>query len=75
LVLRGIAEGVPTGHLSHELDVDRSHFLERRDEIQRLIEQGLYLFLSPSPFSFPDAVTEADKVYQNAGGRKAVGAE
>ena len=41
LILRGIAQGVPTEHLASELGIDRSHLLERRHEIQRLIEQGL----------------------------------
>lgn len=39
LILRGIAQGVPTAHLAKELGVDRTHLLERRHEIQRLIEQ------------------------------------
>ena len=41
LILRGIAHGVPSEHLAHELGIDRSHLLERRHEIQQLIEQGL----------------------------------
>jgi transposase-like protein len=41
LILRGIAQGVPTEHLAHELGIDRSQLLERRHEIQQLIEQGL----------------------------------
>jgi transposase-like protein len=41
LILRGIAQGVPTEHLASELGIDRSHLLERRHEIQQLIEQGL----------------------------------
>ena len=39
LILRGIAQGVPTAHLAKELGVDRAHLLQRRHEIQRLIEQ------------------------------------
>ena len=41
LILRGIAQGVPTEHLASELGIDRSHLLDRRHEIQQLIEQGL----------------------------------
>jgi transposase-like protein len=39
LILRGVAQGVPTAHLARELGIDRTHLLERRHEIQRLIEQ------------------------------------
>lgn len=41
LMLRGIAQGVPTEHLAQELGIDRSHLLERRHEIQQLIEHQL----------------------------------
>ena len=41
LILRGIAQGVPTEHLAEELGIDRSHLLEKRHEIQQLIEQRL----------------------------------
>jgi transposase-like protein len=39
LILRGIAQGVPTAHLAQELGIDRTHLLQRRHAIQRLIEQ------------------------------------
>jgi transposase-like protein len=39
LILRGIAQGVPTAHLAEELGLDRAHLLEVRHVIQRLIEQ------------------------------------
>ncbi|HEY4682956.1 MAG TPA: hypothetical protein VIH17_06870 [Candidatus Acidoferrales bacterium] len=39
LILRGVAQGVPTAHLARELGVDRAHLLEHRHEIQQLIEQ------------------------------------
>jgi transposase-like protein len=39
LILRGVAQGVPTEHLARELRVDRAHLLEHRHEIQKLIEQ------------------------------------
>jgi transposase-like protein len=47
LLLRGVAQGVPTQHLAEELGIDRSQLLERRHEIQALIEQRL------SPLSAP----------------------
>ncbi|HLF27984.1 MAG TPA: hypothetical protein VJG32_16745 [Anaerolineae bacterium] len=40
LILRGIARGVPTAHLAEELGIDRAHLLERRHDLQHLIEQG-----------------------------------
>lgn len=46
LILRGIAQGVPTEHLADELGIDRSHLLEKRHEIQKLLEQRL------SPLAF-----------------------
>jgi transposase-like protein len=39
LILRGVAQGVPTAHLARELGIDRTHLLEHRHEIQKLIEQ------------------------------------
>ena len=41
LILRGIAQGIPTEHLADELGIDRSHLLEKRHEIQKLLEQRL----------------------------------
>ena len=41
LILRGIAQGTPTEHLADELGLDRSHLLEKRHEIQQLLEQRL----------------------------------
>ena len=38
-ILRGIAQGVPTKHLAAELHIDRGHLLERRHQIQALVEQ------------------------------------
>ena len=40
-ILRGIAQGVPTNHLAAELGIDRSHLLQRRHQIQALVEQRL----------------------------------
>ena len=39
LILRGVAQGVPTAHLARELAIDRAHLLEHRHAIQKLIEQ------------------------------------
>jgi transposase-like protein len=39
LILRGVAQGVPTAHLAREIGIDRAHLLEHRHEIQRLLEQ------------------------------------
>ncbi len=39
LILRGVAQGVPTAHLAQELGLDRAHLLEHRHEIQTLVEQ------------------------------------
>ena len=41
LILRGIAQGTPTEHLADELGLDRSHLLEKRHEMQQLLEQRL----------------------------------
>jgi transposase-like protein len=40
-ILRGIAQGVPTKHLAEELGIDRGQLLERRHQIQALLEQRL----------------------------------
>ncbi len=40
-ILRGIAQGLPTKHLAAELGIDRGHLLERRHQIQALVEQHL----------------------------------
>ena len=39
LILRGVAQGVPTAHLAQELGLDRAHLLEHRHQIQKLVEQ------------------------------------
>ena len=45
LIMRGIAQGVSTQHLAHELGLDRSHVLKKRHAIQQLAEERL----SPLP--------------------------
>lgn len=39
LILRGVAQGVPTAHLAGELGIDRAHLLAHRHEMQQLLEQ------------------------------------
>ncbi len=41
LILRGIAQGVPTKHLAEELGIDRSNLLELRHAIQNLAMENL----------------------------------
>ena len=40
-ILRGIAQGIPTKHLAEELGIDRGQLVERRHQIQALLEQHL----------------------------------
>ena len=61
LILRGIAQGVPTAHLARELGCSRPELLEFRHRLQELAFGGL----DRTPL--PDAVIEADEMYQNAG--------
>lgn len=41
LILRGIAQGIPTKHLAAELASDRGHLLERRHDIQAVLARRL----------------------------------
>lgn len=41
LILRGIAQGVSTSQLARELGIDRTHLLDRRHQIQALLQQQL----------------------------------
>jgi transposase len=61
LVMRGFVQGVPTRQLADELGLDYGTLLERRHRVQQLgqAHQPTYLL--------PDAVTEADEMFQNAG--------
>jgi len=61
LIMRGIVQGIPTEHLAEELEIDRSHLLELRHQIQELAMSSL----PSSPLS--DTQTESDEMYQNAG--------
>ena len=60
MVLRGIAQGVPTLQLAEELDLDYSTLLGRRHQIQKQALEG-------RPTGLPDQAVEADEMFQNAG--------
>jgi transposase-like protein len=61
LILRGLAQGVPTAPLARELNCDRGHVLALRHQLQELA----YRFRDRRPLD--DPVVEADELYQNAG--------
>lgn len=63
-LLRGIAQGVSTAQLAREMGVDRGWLLHRRHQMQDLAMQAC-----PRD-ALPDAVTEADEVYLNAGEKR-----
>ena len=64
LILRGFAQGVPTAQLARELECDRSELLKWRHRLQDLA------FHDADPMALPDAVVEADELYQNAGEKR-----
>jgi transposase len=61
LILRGIAQGVPTARLARELGCDRKHLLELRRRMQDFAER----WLDRNPLG--DDVVEGDEMYQDAG--------
>ena len=61
LLMRGFTQGIPTLQLAEELELDYETLLNRRHQIQQL---GLAHKLTEP---LPDAVTEADEMFQNAG--------
>jgi transposase-like protein len=61
LILRGVAQGVPTAQLARELGCDRSELLALRHRLQ----DAAYKNRDRMPLD--DAVLEADEAYQNAG--------
>ena len=64
LILRGIAQGVPTAKLAREVGISRQHLLRLRHQIQaRALNAADH-----SPL--PDDQTEADEMYQNAGKKR-----
>ncbi len=64
LIVRGIAQGVPTAQLARELDRDRSELLKLRHRLQ----DAAYRNRDRMPLD--DAVLEADEAYQNAGEKR-----
>ena len=64
LILRGIAQGVPTAQLARELGCDRMHLLDLRHRLQDNARIGL----DRNPLG--DARTEADEAYVNAGEKR-----
>jgi transposase-like protein len=64
LILRGIAQGVPTAQLARELGCSRPELLEFRHRLQELAFAGL----DRTPL--PDAAIEADEMFQNAGEKR-----
>jgi transposase-like protein len=64
LILRGFAQGVSTSQLARELACDRKHLLELRHKLQERAAAGL------DRRPLPDAILEADELYQNAGEKR-----
>jgi len=61
MILRGFAQGTPTLHLAQELECDYGTLLKYRHKMQEAALRGQ----DHSPL--PDAVTEGDELFQNAG--------
>ena len=64
LIIRGIAQGVPTAQLARELGCDRMHLLDLRHRLQ----EHARMRLDRNPLG--DAVVEADEAYINAGEKR-----
>jgi transposase-like protein len=64
LILRGIAQGVPTAQLARELGCDRMRLLELRHRLQ----DNALTRLDRTPLG--DAQAEVDEMYQNAGEKR-----
>ena len=64
LIVRGIAQGVPTARLARELNCDRSELLRLRHRLQ----DAAYRNRDRMPLD--DPVLEADEAYQNAGEKR-----
>jgi transposase-like protein len=64
LIVRGIAQGVPTAPLARELECDRSELLNLRHRLQDLA------FRNRDRMPLDDEVLEADEAYQNAGEKR-----
>jgi len=61
LVMRGFVQGIPTLQLAQELGLDYGTLLKRRHQVQRLALEN-----KPTD-PLPDAETEGDEMFQNAG--------
>ena len=64
LILRGIAQGIPTAKLAREVGISRQHLLRLRHRMQANALDAA----DHSPL--PDDRTEADEMYQNAGEKR-----
>jgi len=64
LLVRGIAQGVPTAQLAREPECDRSELLNLRHRLQDLA------FRNRGRMPLDDEVLEADEAYQNAGEKR-----
>jgi transposase-like protein len=64
LIVRGIAQGVPTAQLARELECDRSELLNLRHRLQDLA------FRNRDRMPLDDTIVEADETYQNARGKR-----
>ena len=64
LILRGVAQGVPTARLARELGCDRMKLLGLRHKLRDYAASGL------DPAVLPDATVEADECYVNAGEKR-----
>ena len=64
LIVRGIAQGIPTAQLARELECDRSELLNLRHRLQDLA------FRNRDRMPLDDEVLEADEAYQNAGEKR-----
>lgn len=64
LIVRGIAQGVPTAQLARELGCDRSELLALRHRLQDLAHRNR------GRMPLDDQVLEADEAYQNAGEKR-----
>jgi hypothetical protein len=64
LIARGIAQGVPTARLARELGCSRRHLLDLRHALQHAA------FVHNAWPRLPDAETEADEMFQNAGEKR-----
>ena len=64
LIVRGVAQGVPTAQLARELECDRSELLNLRHRLRDLA------FRNRDRMPLDDRVLEADEAYQNAGEKR-----